>query len=86
MTHQVELGANGYGNIASTSVEFWLDTQNTPGQIDISHTFTNSTAAIAGKTAVLSSTSRSRTSIYKGTAYATADDAAFRVQDRRCRR
>jgi hypothetical protein len=50
----VELGANGYGDIASTTGEAWLDTQKSQGQIDISHVFQDTTAAIEGKTAVLS--------------------------------
>ncbi len=68
-----ELGANGYGGIASTSGGFWLDTQNTPGQVDISHTFTDTTAAIAGKTAVLSFDIAKQSLTYQGTAYATAE-------------
>ena len=72
-----ELGANGYGGIASTSGGFWLDTQNSPGQVGISHTFTDSTAAIAGKTAVLSFDIAKQSLTYQGTHYATASDAAF---------
>ena len=56
---------------------FWLDTQNSPGQMDISHTFTDSTAAIAGKTAVLSFDIAKQNLTYQGTHYATASDAAF---------
>jgi hypothetical protein len=53
-----ELGADGYGGIQATSPApngtdgFWLDTQNTPGQINISHVFEDNTTAIDGKTAV----------------------------------
>jgi hypothetical protein len=50
-----EVGFNGVlGDIKATSGQFFLDTQNTPGGIDISHTFTDSTAAVAGTTSVLS--------------------------------
>jgi hypothetical protein len=50
-----ELGVTDVlGGIDATSGDRWLDTQNTPGGIDISHTFTDTTAAIDGKTAVLS--------------------------------
>ena len=40
--------------IQSTDGSYYLDTQNTPGGINISHVFTDKTAAIDGKTAVLS--------------------------------
>ena len=54
----VELGANGYLTIPTTSGDgnqaFWLDSQKSPGPIDISHEFTDLTAAVDGKTAVLS--------------------------------
>ncbi len=42
------------GSTEATSGNQFLDTQNTPGQINISHTFTDNTAAINGKTATLS--------------------------------
>jgi hypothetical protein len=51
-TH-TELGAEGYGGILDTSQPenaanvFWLDTQNSPGGINISHTFTDTTAAVS---------------------------------------
>ena len=63
------LDRNGYNNTGSLSEvamsrclvrprpppgNQFLDTQNTPGQINISHTFTDNTAAIDGKTATLS--------------------------------
>jgi len=42
-----ELGANGYANIPTTSGDdvsaYWLDTQNSPGPIDISHGFDDPT-------------------------------------------
>jgi hypothetical protein len=38
-----ELGATGYGGIVSTSGDAWLDTQNSPGPIDISNTFEDPT-------------------------------------------
>jgi len=46
-----ELGANGYGTIATTSgsgaAAYWLDTQNSPGGINISHTFSDNTGGKA---------------------------------------
>jgi hypothetical protein len=38
-----ELGMNGYGGISTTSGGYWLDTHNSPGDIDISHTFNDPT-------------------------------------------
>ena len=46
--------SNMFGPTEATSGNQFLDTQNTPGQINISHTFTDNTAAIDGKTATLS--------------------------------
>src|SRR4029077_17218903 len=43
-----------FGPTEATSGNQFLDTQNTPGQINISHTFMDTTAALDGKTAVLS--------------------------------
>jgi hypothetical protein len=41
-----ELGASGYGGISSGG-EYWLDTQNSPGGIDISHDFVDPTGGQA---------------------------------------
>ncbi|MDQ0324084.1 hypothetical protein QO002_006291 [Pararhizobium capsulatum DSM 1112] len=53
-----ELGADGYLEVETTSgatgQAFWLDTQNSPGPINISHDFIDGTAPVDGKTAVLS--------------------------------
>jgi hypothetical protein len=48
-----ELGVSGYGDSANggltaTTGGFWLDTQNSPNGIDVSHTFNDTTAPIAG--------------------------------------
>ena len=64
----VELGADGYGGIASTSGDAWLDTQNSPGPINMSHEFTDTTAAVEGVTSVLS---------FDIINYATSSDATF---------
>ena len=69
----VELGANGYGNIASTSGDAWLDTQNSPGPIDISHTFKDAN----GGQAQLSFDIGTQSLDYLGQHYATNPDAAF---------
>jgi hypothetical protein len=75
-----ELGANGYGGIASTSGNAWLDTQNSPGPIDISHTFTDTTAAVNGKTSVLSFDIATQDLWYQGVHYATSSNATFDVK------
>jgi hypothetical protein len=53
-----ELGSDGYLNVPTTSgatgEAHWLDTQNSPGPINISHDFTDATAAQGGVTSVLS--------------------------------
>lgn len=53
-----ELGSNGYLSVETTSGDgdeaFWLDTQNSIGPIDLSHTFTDDTGAVGGVTSVLS--------------------------------
>ena len=83
-----ELGADGYGGIETTSgtgeEAFWLDSQNTPGQIDISHTFTDSTAAIDGGaqydgnvTSVLSFDIAKQDLTYLGNQYQTEGNASF---------
>jgi hypothetical protein len=81
-----ELGANGYGGIPDTSPGaggFWMDTQNSPGQVNISHDFTDTTAAVAGKTAVLEFDIAKQNLTYQGVNYATASDASFefRIDD-----
>jgi hypothetical protein len=76
----VELVATGYGGIESTSGDAWLDTQNSPGQIDISHTFTDTTAAVGGKTSVLSFDIGIQDLTYLGNHYATDTDASFQFQ------
>ncbi len=78
---QSELGADGYGGIDvnSQSKGFWLDTQNTPGQVNISHNFIDTTAAIAGATAVLSFDIARQDLVYKGTSYETDLGAKFQV-------
>ena len=69
-----ELGADGYGGIQATSPApngnggYWLDTQNTPGQINISHVFEDNTTAIDGKTAVLEFDIAKQDLIYHGPA------------------
>jgi hypothetical protein len=75
-----ELGANGYGGIAATSggaSGFWFDTQNSPGGADISHTFTDTTAAVGGTTSVLSFDIGTQNLTFNGQTYATATDASF---------
>ena len=42
-----ELGQTGYGNIASTSGDYWLDTMNSPGPIDITSSFVDPTGGQA---------------------------------------
>ena len=79
-----ELGADGYGTIPNTSPvnangNFWLDTQNTPGQINISHAFQDLTAAVGGKTAVLEFDIAKQSLNYLGNHYETDGNAEFRV-------
>jgi hypothetical protein len=75
-----ELGANGYGTIETTTDGFWFDTMNSPGQVDISHTFTDTTAAEGGKTAVLSFDIAKQDLTYQGVHYATDPNAAFEIK------
>lgn len=79
-----ELGADGYGDIETTSgvgeEAFWLDTMNSPGQIDISHTFTDSTDPVGGKTATLEFDVAKQSLDYLGTHYETAADAQFEIR------
>jgi hypothetical protein len=75
-----ELGANGYGGVAATSGGadgFWFDTQNSPGGVNISHSFTDSTAAVAGKTSVLSFDIGTQDLTFNGQHYATDPNASF---------
>jgi len=72
-----ELGANGYGTIETTSGGFWFDTQNTPGQVNISHDFTDATAAVGGKTSVLSFDAAMQNLDYNGQHYQTDPNASF---------
>ena len=60
-----------------TTVALWLDTQNTPGQINISHEFTDATAAVAGVTSVLSFDIAKQDLTYLGNEYQTDPDASF---------
>ena len=65
-----ELGADSYGGIPNTSPanadgNFWFDTMNSPGSVDISHSFTDTTAAIR----------KSRTDRFARVAQATSADA-----------
>ena len=68
------------GGIHATSGQFFLDTQNTKGGINISHEFTDSTAALDGKTAVLSFDIGKMNVDWNGSAFATASDAKFEFQ------
>ena len=75
-----ELGANGYGDIETTSGGFWFDTQNSPGQVNISHAFTDTSAAVDGKTATLSFDAAFQDLDYKGTHYETDVNSGFQFQ------
>src|SRR5262249_25743131 len=82
-TH-TELGANGYGGIPETSGNtdgYWLDTMNSPGLINLSHQFTDTTAAVGGKTAVLSFDIATQSLDYLGNHYQTDPNATleFRI-------
>jgi len=76
-----ELGANGYGTIESTSGGFWFDTMRSPGQVDMSHTFVDTSAAVGGKTSVLSFDVAKQSLDYHGQHYATDPNASleFRI-------
>jgi len=71
-----ELAANGYGNIVSTSGGFWFDTQNSPGAVDVSHTFTDPT----GGKAQLSFDVATESLDYQGQHYATDPNGAFQFK------
>jgi hypothetical protein len=75
-----ELGVNGYGEIETTSDDFWFDTQNSPGQVNISHAFTDQTDSINGQTAVLSFDAAVQNLDYKGNHYETDANASFAFQ------
>jgi hypothetical protein len=76
-----EVGLKGVlGGIQSTSGSQWLDTQNTPGGIDISHTFVDPTAAVGGKTAVLSFDIAKMAVNWDGKNFATDPNAAFQFK------
>jgi hypothetical protein len=71
-----ELGASGYGNIAATSggaSGFWLDTRNSPGPVDMSHTFIDPT----GGKAQLSFDVATQSLDYQGQHYATDPNGSF---------
>jgi hypothetical protein len=68
------------GPIHATSGNQWLDTQNTPGGIDISHTFVDPNAAVGGKTAVLSFDIAKMAVNWNGTPFATDPNAAFQFK------
>ena len=76
-----ELGAGGYGTIETTSgtapTAFWLDSQNSPGGISISHTFQDDN----GGTNQLSFDIAVQDLVYQSVAYATANNASieFRI-------
>jgi hypothetical protein len=84
-----ELGADGYGTIPDTSVDdnivptpgaYWLDTQNSPGGVSMSHAFTDTTAPVDGKTAVLSFDIAAQSLDYGGQHYQTDPLASFEVR------
>src|SRR5262249_41615788 len=72
-----ELGANGYAGIPTTSGDdtsaYWLDTQNSPGGIDISHGFVDPT----GDKAQLSFDIAVQSLNYQGQHYETDPNAAI---------
>jgi hypothetical protein len=78
-----ELGADGYGGIETTSgtppEAFWLDTQNSTGQINISHTFTDDTDPVLGKTSILQFDVAKQSLDYLGQHYETAATASLDV-------
>jgi hypothetical protein len=79
-----ELGADGYGDIETTTgigeEAFWLDTQNSPGGINITHEFTDTTDAVDGVTSVLSFDVAIQSLDYLGNHYETDPDATLEVQ------
>ena len=82
-----EVGVSGVlGGIKATSGNFWLDTQYTPGGIDISHTFTDTTAEVGGKTAVLSFDIAKMAVKWDLNELHDRPERFLRLQDRRSRR
>jgi hypothetical protein len=79
-----ELGANGYGGIATTSGDatsaYWLDTQNSPGPINISHEFTDTTDAVGGVTSKLSFDIAIQSLDYNGQHYETGPNASIQFR------
>ena len=75
-----ELGADGYGGIQSTSGDdtsaYWLDTQNSPGPISISHEFVDPT----GGKAQLSFDIGIQSLEFNGQHYETDSDAKFQFK------
>lgn len=67
------------GGIEATSGPQWLDTQNTPGGIHISHTFTDNTAApsVGDKTSTLSFDMAMMSVEWDGRPYETDPNASF---------
>ena len=73
-----EVGMSGVlGLIVATTGNQWLDTQNTPGGIDISHTFTDGTGPVGGKTSVLSFDIAKMDVNWDGHQYQTDPNASF---------
>jgi len=75
-----EEGVSGYGGIVGTSGglhDFWFDTQNSPGGANISHAFTDTTAAANGVTSVLSFDIGTQNLTFNGQNYATDPNASF---------
>lgn len=68
-----EVSASGYQNIAATSDGFWFDTQNSPGSIDVSHTFNDPT----GGKAQLSFDIGVQSTDYNGQHYETDPNGSF---------
>ena len=85
-----ELGVSGYGGITASSGAKWLDTQNSPGGINISHAFDDNTKAPAvkllpgqtepahaGASAILSFDIGTQSVDFNGQHYATDPNASF---------
>jgi hypothetical protein len=66
-----ELGHAGYSGTTTTSGDWWLDTQNSPGPIDISHVFVDAT----GDKAQLSFDVMKEAVTFAGSNYATDPNA-----------
>jgi len=74
-----ELGYENYGPIDGATGN-WLDTQNSPGGINITNSFVDSTAAVLGKTAELSFDISTQSLVFNGQLYETADTDHFTFQ------